>query len=220
MHVRLRIAVLLSSRDRFQCPGSWDRAGCLKVRAGVALVAGNAAYPSTPLRNSLNDARDLSAALRELGFEVTLVADADLRSIDRAVETFVAGLQPGDVALFYYSGHGMQVNGENYLLPIDFRAQQEADVPYQAYSASRVHERMQAREASLSIVILDACRNNPFRGVRSASKGLAPMQTDKGSFIAFAAAPGQTASDNPSESNGLFTKHLLDALKAGRPEDH
>jgi formylglycine-generating enzyme required for sulfatase activity/uncharacterized caspase-like protein len=179
----------------------------------LALVAGNAAYQSQPLRNPVHDAQSLRQALQDGGFEVTTALNADLRSLDRAIAAFVSGIHPGDVALFFYSGHGVQVDGENYLVPVDFRAQQEADIPYQAYPASRVLDKIQAAGASLTILILDACRDNPFRATtRSGTKGLAAMTTGKGSFIAFATAPGATASDNPTEANGLFTRHLLDVL--------
>jgi len=178
----------------------------------VALVVGNAAYPASPLRNSVHDAESLASMLRQLGFEVQTATNADLRALNAAVDTFVKSIRAGDVALFYYSGHGVQVEGENYLVPVDFHAEQEADVPYQAYPAGRVLERIQGAGAGLSILMLDACRDNPFRATRSASKGLAAMATGKGSFIAFATSPGSTASDNAGESNGLFTKHLLSAL--------
>jgi len=178
----------------------------------VALVVGNAAYPASPLRNSVHDAESLASTLRQLGFEVQTATDADLRALNAAVDTFVKSIRAGDVALFYYSGHGVQVEGENYLVPVDFHAEQEADVPYQAYPAGRVLDRIQGASAALSILVLDACRDNPFRATRSGTKGLATMATGKGSFIAFATSPGSTASDNAGETNGLFTKHLLSAL--------
>ena len=178
----------------------------------VALVVGNAAYPASSLRNSVHDAESLASTLRQLGFEVQTATDADLRAFNTAVDTFVKSIRADDVALFYYSGHGVQVEGENYLVPVDFHAEQEADVPYQAYAAGRVLERIQGTGAALSILVLDACRDNPFRATRSGTKGLAAMSTGKGSFIAFATSPGSTASDNAGGTNGLFTKHLLTAL--------
>jgi formylglycine-generating enzyme required for sulfatase activity/uncharacterized caspase-like protein len=185
----------------------------LQTPRRLALIVGNGAYPTSPLRNPVNDARALADTLRQSSFAVTVAENTDLRKLDQAVGTFASSLRAGDVALFYYSGHGMQLDGENYLVPVDFHADQESEVPYQAYSAGRVLERLQGSGAALSILILDACRDNPFRTTRSAAKGLAAMNTGKGSFIAFSTGPGQTASDNQRESNGLFTKYLLEALR-------
>ncbi len=176
-----------------------------------ALVVGNNAYPKQPLLNAVNDAQDLAKALAPLGFSTKLLENADLRQMDLAVRDFAAGLQPGDVALFYFSGHGIAVEGENFLLPVSFAADMEADVRYQALSASRVRDLLKGRNVRLSILILDACRSNPFRNVRSGAGGLSGM-SGAGAFIAFAADEGRTADDNPKERNGLFTKHLLREL--------
>jgi hypothetical protein len=109
----------------------------------------------------------------------------------------------------------VQVEGENFLVPVDFHAEREADVRCQAFPADQVLERIQEAGATLSIVVLDACHDNPFRSTRSGTKGLAAMTTGKGGFIAFATSPGATASDNAGETNGLFTKYLLASL--GQP---
>ena len=178
----------------------------------VALAIGNNAYPGNALQNAVRDAQDVAGALRALGFEVQQIADADLRNMESSIDRFIGGLHGGDVGLFYYSGHGVQVDGENYLIPVNFNGRDEREVKYQAYAVGRVHERMAATGARLSIVILDACRNNPFRGARSGAKGWAAMATASGSFIAFATAPNATASDNPNERNGLFTKYVLENL--------
>ncbi len=178
----------------------------------LALVIGNNAYAGTPLQNSVRDAQAVKASLEATGFTVRMELNTPQQKLEESIDAFVAGIRAGDVALFYYSGHGMQLDGENYLIPVDFKAGQEADVPYRAYSAGRVLEKLQASPASLNIVVLDACRDNPFRAQRGGTKGLAAMNTGKGSFVAFATSPGATASDNPSESNGLFTKYFLEAL--------
>jgi formylglycine-generating enzyme required for sulfatase activity/uncharacterized caspase-like protein len=179
----------------------------------LALVVGIESYSPTPLVNPLNDARAIAASLRDNAFfEVTEVENADSRKLETAVNQFTASLRPGDVALFYYSGHGMQIEGENYLVPVDFSAQDEVDAKRMAYSAQAVHDKMAGAGASLSILILDACRDNPFRATRGGTHGWAAMQTGKGSFIAFATAPGATASDNPRAKNGLFTEYLLQSL--------
>ena len=122
-----------------------------------------------------------------------------------SVDNFVKTLTPGSVALFHFSGHGMQVDQENYLIPVDFELKDEASVKYDAYSASKLHDRMASTGSRLNIVILDACRNNGFSTSRAGSSGLAAMHAARGSFIAFATAPGSTASDNPGGRNGLFT---------------
>jgi len=179
----------------------------------VALVIGNDAYTTAPLKNPVNDARAIAATLTESGFQVTLAVNTGQREMERAVDRFIRELGPGKTGVFYYAGHGMQIEGENYLAPIDFVIRDEADAKYSAYSASRVVERMEKTGAGLSIVILDACRNNPFVTTRSSSNGLALMSSGEGIFIAFATAPGKTAADNPRGANGLFTTHLLTALK-------
>ncbi|NWF84548.1 MAG: caspase family protein [Bryobacteraceae bacterium] len=148
-----------------------------------------------PLQNAVNDARAMESVLREMGFEVESVTDASLRSMEGALDRFVGNLRAGDVALFYYSGHGIQLGGENYLVPVDYKASDEAEVRYQALPAQKVLDRMEGRGTQLNIVILDACRNNPFLRTRAASGGLAGMTAGKGSYIAFAAAPGKVAWD-------------------------
>ncbi|MBM3757972.1 MAG: caspase family protein [Acidobacteria bacterium] len=175
----------------------------------LALVVGNAAYPKWPLRNPLNDARAVVASLQDVGFQAEVAADVSLRNLEAAVNRFVAKVKNGDVAVFYYAGHGIQLEGENYLVPVDFDAKDEADAKYASYSASRVQERLEKAGARVIVVVLDACRNNPFQATRSAGGGLAAMGSGKGTLIAFATAPGKTADDNPRGQNGLFTSHLV-----------
>lgn len=178
-----------------------------------ALVVGNDAYQSVrPLKNAANDAEDLGARLSELGFDVTVLLNADLRGLNEGVDRFVASLQPGDVALFHFSGHGLQHDHENFLVPVDFELTDAASLRYDAYSASKIQDRLAASGAALSLVLLDACRNNGFESSRGAG-GLAAMNPAHGSFIAFATGPGAVADDNPSGRNGLFTSVLLDALE-------
>ncbi len=179
----------------------------------LALVVGNGAYPKWPLRNPANDAKAVAASLTELGFRVETAIDLTLPNLDRAISKFVAQVKPGDTALFYYAGHGVQLEGENYLVPTDFDAKDETDAKYAGYSASRVQERIEKAGARVIVVVLDACRNNPFAATRSAGGGLAAMGSGKGTLIAFATAPGKTADDNPRGANGLFTSHLITALR-------
>ena len=179
----------------------------------VALVVGNGAYGRSPLRNPANDARAVAQSLTELGFRTEAAIDLTLPQLDRAITKFVGQVKAGDTALFYYAGHGMQIEGENYLVPVDFDAKDETDAKYAAYSASRVQERIEKAGARVILVVLDACRNNPFAATRSAGGGLAAMGSGKGTLIAFATAPGKTADDNPKGGNGLFTTHLIEALR-------
>ncbi len=209
--VALMVALGWASR-----PG-WSQQRDLRLDVGpirrVALVIGNNDYrQAPPLRNAVNDAEDLAAALRAVDFDVEAVLDADLRALDGAIDRFISRISPGDVALFHYSGHGMQANGENYLIPVDFKVTDLASVRYDAYSASKLHDRMAGAGSKLSIVTLDACRNNGFESSRSTGGGLAGMNAAEGAFIAFATGPGMTADDNQQGRNGLFTGELLRAL--------
>jgi len=184
--------------------------------ARTALVIGNAAYGAEvgPLRNPGNDATDMATALRQLGFEVTLVLDATRQRLEEAVETFSRQLRRGGVGLFYFSGHGTQVDGTNYLIPVGARLEKTADVKFQAVAAEWVLASMEEAGNGLNIVILDACRNAPFaRQWRSAQRGLAPMQAAHGSLIAYATAPGSVAADGTGR-NGTYTKHLLRYMTA------
>ncbi|MDQ7833913.1 MAG: caspase family protein [Humidesulfovibrio sp.] len=175
----------------------------------TALVIGNSAYKSAPLKNPVNDARDMAAALKGLGFEVRLLTDASHQSMEAAVREFGQSLRQGGVGLFYYAGHGIQVSGENYLVPVDAVIQTESDVKFGCLNAGLVLGKMEDAGNGLNVVILDACRNNPFaRSFRSAERGLAKMDAPTGSLIAYATAPGSVASDGNGR-NGVYTEHLL-----------
>ena len=184
----------------------------------IALVIGNAAYPSAPLKNPVNDARDMASALRSLGFEVILRENAGLAQMEGAVNEFWGQLKKGGAGLFYFAGHGLQVNGRNYLVPVDARLEAEQDAKYKCMDAGLVLGRMENAGNELNIIILDACRNNPFaRGWRSADVGLAKMDAPKGSIIAYATAPDSVAADGTGK-NGLYTEKLLRAMRAqGQP---
>ncbi|QJB55623.1 caspase family protein [Pseudodesulfovibrio sp. zrk46] len=180
--------------------------------ARYALVIGNSAYPNAPLKNPVNDARDVVRSLRQMGFTVIQKNNAGLREMEMAMNTFYSSLQRGGVGLFYYAGHGVQVGGSNYLVPVDARINSESDVKYECLDAGRILGKMEDAGNSMNIIILDACRNNPFaRSFRSASRGLARMDAPTGSILAFSTAPGSVAEDG-SGRNGVYTKHLLQNL--------
>lgn len=186
----------------------------IRVQRRWALVVGNSAYPNSPLKNPVNDAADLSASLSRLGFQVTPKTNLTRRGFEQALNEFTRQVSAGDLALVYFAGHGVQVENENYLVPVDFNAESEADVPYEAFAASRLRSRLEATGAAVRVLILDACRNNPFKFKRSGMGGLAAMtMAAEGTIIAFAAGDNQTADDNRVERNGLYTKFLLQALE-------
>ncbi len=175
----------------------------------TALVIGNAAYRTDPLRNAVNDATDIAKGLRQLGFEVMELHDADHQRMEEGVEQFTRQLGRGGVGLFYYSGHGVQVSGLNYLVPVDAKINRESDIKYQSMQVDWVLDRMRDAGNELNVIILDACRNNPYaRSGRNAQPGLAMMQAVSGSLIGYATSPGTTAEDGPGR-NGTYTKHLL-----------
>ena len=176
-----------------------------------ALVVGNSAYTHTsPLKNPVNDAKAIGSTLQQLGFEVTTLLDVDQRQMEQALRRFGSRLRDQNgVGLFYYAGHGMQVAGENYLLPVDINPSTETDVRYDAIPVGKLLGQMEAAGNGMNIVILDACRNNPFsRSFRSTNQGLAQVIAPTGSFISYATAPGEVAADGDG-ANGLFTERLL-----------
>jgi len=174
-----------------------------------ALVIGNGGYKSSPLRNPANDARDMAARLRKLGFEVMHRENASQRSMEAAIRRFGRSLRKGGVGLFYFAGHGVQVNGRNYLIPIGADIEKETEVKYEAVDAGRVLDEMYEAGNGLNIVVLDACRDNPFaRSFRTRTGGLARMDAPTGTFIAYSTAPGSIAADGEGR-NGIFTHHLL-----------
>ena len=151
----------------------------------------------------------IANVLQELGFTVMLKINADQRSMKESIRRFGKKLRSGGVGLFYFAGHGIQVKGYNFLIPIGADIESEADVEYEAIDAGRVLAQMENAENDLNIIILDACRDNPFaRNFRSSSSGLAKMDAPRGSILAYATAPGAVASDGPGR-NGLYTSKLL-----------
>ncbi len=157
----------------------------------VALVIGNAAYPGAgALRNPANDARDFAGKLRRLGFDVMVRTDVRQKEMLRALTEFGDRVQSGSEALFFYAGHGMQVRGRNYLIPIDAEIRNESSVSSEAVDVDQLLDKL--APARLSMVILDACRNNPFeRRFRGGGQGLAQINAPTGTLIAYATAPGK-----------------------------
>lgn len=175
----------------------------------VALVIGNSDYQVAPLKNPVNDARDIAQTLAGLGFEVIHRENLNQNDMKRAIREFGAKIRNGGIGLFYYAGHGVAVKGINYLVPIDAKVESEEEVEYECVDAGFVLAQMESAANSLNIVILDACRNNPFaRSFRSASRGLAQMDAPTGTLIAYATAPGSVASDGKAR-NGVYTQELL-----------
>ena len=207
---RYLIALLLISGTMAQ-----DRAIVpISVQRRMALVIGNAAYQEGALKNPVNDAEDLSASLRRLGFDVAVKSNLGKRGMEQALTEFTRQLRTNDLAVFYFSGHGVQVQNENFLVPVDFQAEAEADVEYAAIPASRIRKRLEETGARVRVLILDACRNNPYKFSRDLPGGLAAMtNAAEGTIIAFAANDNQKADDNRAGRNGLYTKHLLEALE-------
>jgi len=156
----------------------------------IALVIGNSAYQSAPLKNPANDAKDIAAALRGIGFEVIEKTDAGKREMINAINDFGQKLKRSDVGIFYYAGHGMQIRGKNYLIPVGARVESESDVEFESVDAGRVLGKMNEAVNRLNIVVLDACRDNPFaRSFRTDEKGLAQMDAPIGSIVAYATPP-------------------------------
>jgi hypothetical protein len=179
----------------------------------VALVIGNGAYATSPLKNPTNDAQDMAAALRGVGFDVIHRENVGRSEMRAAIREFSKKIRQGGVGLFYFAGHGVQVNERNYLIPVGANIEQEYEVADEAVDADSVLRAMGHAENHLNIIILDACRNNPFaRSFRSVERGLAKMSAPKGSLVSYATAPGDVAADGEGR-NGLYTKYLLEAMQ-------
>jgi carboxyl-terminal processing protease len=193
----------------------------------AALVIGNAAYRIGALKNPVNDARAVAGALRGLGFEVALRENTSLRDMIEAFRQFSLDARSAQARVIFYAGHGLQVKGRNYLLPVDTDIRAEDEVPAKSADLNELLDRLGALPQGINIVILDACRNNPFSGAEvlgpdgrrlkfrgATPAGLARVEAPLGSMVAFSTAPGGVALDNPGDSNSLYTKHLLEQMRA------
>lgn len=183
-----------------------------ETKKRLALVIGNSGYAHiTPLPNPVNDAKAMSAALEKLGFKVLKYENLNHNAMKRAIGEFGIALDDYDVGLFYYAGHGVQYDGINYLVPVDANVGSEDEIEYECVNAGRVLSKMEMMKTGVNIIILDACRNNPFKFAASRSMsapGLTGMDAPAGSIVAYATAPGKTASDGLGK-NGLYTEELL-----------
>ncbi|MCO6184647.1 caspase family protein [Rhizobium sp. L1K21] len=189
--------------------------------ARIALVVGNSDYKNTSqLTNPKNDAALMAGTLEQSGFAVTKLIDADYRTMKKALLDFGRQMrdEETEASLFYYAGHGVQIKGENYLVPVDATITSEDEVDLETINVNSFLQVMNSSQSRINIVILDACRNNPFaRSFRAVSRGLAPVQAPKGTWIAYATAPGDVASDG-SGGNSPYTLSLTQAINEGAGE--
>ena len=180
-----------------------------------ALVIGNARYASIPLDNPEHDARLVASTLRKLGFEVAEHLNLNVRDFRRVLREFTRRVQDEDgVAVLYYAGHGVQINGRNYLLPVDINLRDEEEIKDDSVDVDDVFvSRIERARTQVRIVILDACRDNPFRKTRQLRPmaGLAEMSA-RGTLIAYSSAPGAPAADGPPGSNSIYTRHLTSEM--------
>jgi uncharacterized caspase-like protein len=181
------------------------------AQARTALVIGNSAYRTAPLANPRNDASDVAAALRAAGFEVDLQLDADRKTMQGAIGAFAARIKAkGGPGLFYFAGHGAQLAGENYLMPVDVAFGSADELKRTAVSAGEAVDAMAKARSGLNIVILDACRNNPLPSA-AGTAGLSRIDTNATLFLSYATSPGAVALDG-SGRNSPYTKHLVQAI--------
>jgi len=179
----------------------------------LALVIGNARYQQRPLDNAVNDANDISKALKASGFEVIDVRDANLSQMRTALRNFGDKLLNNDVGLVYYSGHGVEVKGRNYFIPVNADIRRSDEIADQSLDVGLVLDKMETAQKAVNILIVDACRDDPFgRSFRSGSRGLATMDAPQGTIIAFATSPGKVAADGDGR-NSPYTKNLVMAMQ-------
>lgn len=180
-----------------------------------ALVIGNSTYPSGALANPANDARLMGATLEDLGFRVTTRIDQTQQQMDSEIASFCHRVPKNGLALFFFAGHGLQINGENYLVPVDAKLHDETAVKYKTVSQNFVIDSLYSSASNMNVVVLDCCRDNPFQRAwkrSSANRGLAPAQIiPEGTLIAYATSPGDTALDGSGE-NSPYTTELARAF--------
>jgi uncharacterized caspase-like protein len=185
--------------------------------ARTALLIGNAAYADAPLRNPVNDMEQMAAALKSLGFEVTTHENLKLEQMRESLRRFVLTTRSARVRLVYYAGHGLQLRGRSYLLPIGARIRNETDVLERTVDATDLVEQLSAIEAGANVVIIDACRIHPMfdpgsRRMWAARPGLSDVVAPKGTLVAFSTRPGQVARDGAGPVS-VYTRYLTQGLK-------
>jgi uncharacterized caspase-like protein len=178
----------------------------------IALVIGNGNYDTSKLLNPTNDATDMAQVLKELGFEVILLTDGSRRQMEEAINLLNANLRRGGVGLFYYAGNGVQISGENYLIPIGAKIGRESDVAYEAVPLGKVLGAMEDAGNPTNLLLIDACRDNPFQNLRSSSRGLAGLTGGKGTLISYSTSPGGLAMDGDGR-NSPYTASLLENIR-------
>lgn len=185
----------------------------------LALVIGNSGYIKAPLANPRNDAQEIAQSLTQVGFTVRMLVDADQLAMRAAILAFGRELRGGDsVGVFYYAGHGVQVDGQNYLIPIGADVTDAAEIPLQAISLTELLKTMEAAESRVNIAILDACRDNPYPArTRSVVRGLAPVQSPAGTLIAFATGPGEVALDGDGPNSPYSGALAANIMEEGVP---
>ena len=190
-------------------------------RNRLALVIGNSSYKSGALRNAGNDADDISSFLRSADFDVQDVRDANLSTLRSEIQSFISKASSYEVALVYYSGHGIEFNGRNYLVPIDASLASDSDIPRATIDLQVIVEKINRARPKAVVMIIDACRNSPiFAKSRSASTGLSGMRPPTGTLIAFSAGPGQVALDGNGR-NSPYTAALLQEISVpNTPIEH
>lgn len=200
-----------------------------RIELRSAILIGNAAYADARLRNPVNDAQAMDATLRRLGFSTQLKADAGRDEMIELLRVYLRRAEHSDVRLVFFAGHGVQWQGRNYLIPVDATIRDESDLATQSVDLSAIVDRLSSLRQGVNIIIVDACRNNPYTpslsaladarrlrtrgGMPSPAGGLAPVMAPGGTLIAFSTAPGAIAVDSPEEGNSVYTSLLLERME-------
>lgn len=217
----LCFALLLGAPPLAQAQAQKASGGATTIRTAAvsengrrtALVIGNGAYKVAPLTNPVPDARVVAEALLAARFRVIRLENASRETMLKAITEFGNEIDLGGVGVFYYAGHGVQVRGENYLVPVDAKIDREEEIRTRSVNAQEILDRMASAKNGLNLVFLDACRNDPFpRASRSAASGLAKMDAAWGTLISFATAPGSVAEDG-ERANSPYSRHLAAAIR-------
>lgn len=184
----------------------------------IALVIGNSNYENSPLKNATNDATQVSAALKKLGFDVVYKENADFPTMLEAFRDFSRDARSSQIRLFYYAGHGLQMNGSNYLIPVASSLHNESEILTKTADVSGLIQRVANIREGVSIFILDTCRQlpNEYRILQTATRGLAKTDVPEGTIVAFSTGPGAKAIDGDvfNNNNSVYTKHLLKWIDA------